>query len=230
MERWDEVLFNQGEVLVTDWTTRHHGLPPLAGQHMPEAVFMQRTPHKKHVNVVPNTTHLDPCTDPVLKNFLGTLGLQEDPTYGQLLFVGGGGLEAHLGLAVEDIRMMFSTPKPRVKQPPPMCRHHPTFIASGRQASNPWGPWRGGCAVEGRADGRGCPGAVGNRWVPAAGMACKRLAAAKLRADVPQRQACEERWMEHLLSLRVGGMVHVACCRTGNSRDCHMIVPSMRGA
>ena len=90
MERWDEVLLNQGEVLVMVSTARHHGLPAPAGQDMQGALFTQWTPDKKHVNVLPNTTHLDPPTDPLLKKFLGTLEQQEVPTYGQLLFVGGG--------------------------------------------------------------------------------------------------------------------------------------------
>ena len=48
---------------------------------------------------------------------------------GQLLL--GGGLEAHLGLAVEDLRDdVFNPPAPRAQAapPPPVCTHHPTFV------------------------------------------------------------------------------------------------------
>ena len=87
VESWEKVLLNQGEVLVVVNTARHHGLPPLAGQNMQRALFTQWTPDNKHVNVLPNTTHLDPPADPLLKKFFGPFGQQEVPTYGQLLFV-----------------------------------------------------------------------------------------------------------------------------------------------
>ena len=43
-ERWDEVLLQQGEVLVMVSTARHHGLPSPPGQQMQGALFTQWTP------------------------------------------------------------------------------------------------------------------------------------------------------------------------------------------
>ena len=60
VESWNEVLLNQGEVLVMVTTARHHGLPPPAPQYMQRALFTLWTPNKKHVNVLHNTTHHDP--------------------------------------------------------------------------------------------------------------------------------------------------------------------------
>ena len=97
VERWEEALLNQGEVLVMVRTARHHGLLTPAGQDMQGALFMQWTPDKKHVNVLPNTTHLDPPSDPLLKKILGTLDHQEVPTYGQLLLLGRGGVGGPYG-------------------------------------------------------------------------------------------------------------------------------------
>ena len=77
VERWDEVLLNQGVVLVMVSTARHHGFPPFDGQDMQGALITQWTPNKKHVDVLPKTTHLDPPIDPLLKKFLGTLEQQE---------------------------------------------------------------------------------------------------------------------------------------------------------
>ena len=40
MERWDEVLLNQGEILIMLSTTRHHGFsPPAPSQDMQGGVF-----------------------------------------------------------------------------------------------------------------------------------------------------------------------------------------------
>ena len=112
VERWEEVLLNQEEVLVMVSTDHHRGLPPPAGQDMQGAVFTQWTPDKKDLNMLPNTTHFDPPTVMPLKTILGIFGQQEIPKYGQVLFVRGGGLEAHLGLAVEDLRNHVFTPPP----------------------------------------------------------------------------------------------------------------------
>ena len=57
---------------------------------MQGALFTHWSPDKKHVNVLPNTTHLNPLTKPLLKKLLGTLHQQAVPTYGHLLFVWGG--------------------------------------------------------------------------------------------------------------------------------------------
>ena len=43
-ERWDEVLLEQGEVLVMVSTARHHGLPSPTGKKMQGALFTQWTP------------------------------------------------------------------------------------------------------------------------------------------------------------------------------------------
>ena len=43
-ERWDEVLLQQGEVLVLVSTARHHGLPCPPGQQMQGALFTQCNP------------------------------------------------------------------------------------------------------------------------------------------------------------------------------------------
>ena len=61
-ERWDEVLLEQGEVLVLVSTARHHGLPSPPGQQMQGALFTQWTPDRRISGVKPNTTHLDPPT------------------------------------------------------------------------------------------------------------------------------------------------------------------------
>ena len=67
VESWDEFLLNKGELLVMGSTTRHHVLPPPSDQHMQVALFTQWTPDEKHVNVLPNTTHVDPPNDLPLK-------------------------------------------------------------------------------------------------------------------------------------------------------------------
>ena len=62
----------------------HHGehrpapwSPTQPTQDMQGALFRQWTPDKKHVNVLPNTTHLEPPTNPLLKKFVGTLERQD---------------------------------------------------------------------------------------------------------------------------------------------------------
>ena len=72
-ERWDEVLLQQGEVLVMVSTARHHGLPSPPGQKMQGALFTQWTPNRRHSGVKPNTRHLDPPTPLELKECLGLL-------------------------------------------------------------------------------------------------------------------------------------------------------------
>ena len=47
-ERWDEVLLQQGKVLVLVRTARHHGLPSPPGQEMQGALFAQWTPGWRH--------------------------------------------------------------------------------------------------------------------------------------------------------------------------------------
>ena len=72
-EGWDEVLLEQGEVLVMVSTARHRGLPSPPGQTMQGALFTQLTPDRRHSGVKPNTTHLDPLTPLELKDCLGLL-------------------------------------------------------------------------------------------------------------------------------------------------------------
>ena len=143
------VLFNQGELVVMVSIACHHGLPPPGGQEMQGALFTQWTPDNKHVNVLPNTTHLDPPTDPPLKNFLGTLEQQEVCTYGQLLFVWGG-LEAHLGLAVEDLRDDVFNPPPTPGSSRPPRVHPPSHLLHPLGGGSPTlvGPWRGPYQLE----------------------------------------------------------------------------------
>ena len=71
MERWDEVLLDQGEVLIMVSTARHHAPPPRP-RHA-RGLVHSVDPDEKHANVLPNATHLDPPTDPLLKKILGTL-------------------------------------------------------------------------------------------------------------------------------------------------------------
>ena len=116
-ERWDEVLLEQGEVLVMVSTARHHGLPSPPGQKMQAALFTQRTPDRRHSGVKANMTHLD-C--------LGLLerGVGEDvPTFGQLLLLGVG-LEARVGLAIREVVDDVFSP-PEVQPGPLVCTHHP---------------------------------------------------------------------------------------------------------
>ena len=142
---------------------------------------------------------------------------------------GGAGLEAHLGLAVEDLRddVFYPPPQAPGEASPPVCPHHPTFVTRSAAGLHPV-PVHGGEVVLWRRPHhlklakaerrRGCPGAVGNRWVLAAGTVCLLLAATERVAAVPQREASDERRPEHPLPLRGRGMVCVASCRTQNSR------------
>ena len=85
-----------------------------------------------------------PPPDLLLKNFLGTVEQGEVPTYGQLFFFGAGGLEAHLELAVEDLRDdVFNPPDPPAQAIPPVCSHHPTFVTRSTAGLHPM-PVRGG--------------------------------------------------------------------------------------
>ena len=137
-ERWDEVLLEQGEVLVMVSTARHHGLPSPPGQKMQGALFTQWTPDGPHSGVKPNTTHPDPPTPLELKDCLGLLewGVGEDvPTFGQLLLLGVG-LEAGVGLASRDVvDDVFSPPK--VQPGPPVCTHHPLFLSRSAHGISP---------------------------------------------------------------------------------------------
>ena len=71
---WDEVLHNYGEVMVLGTTTRHQSLPTPVGQKMQAFFFTEWMPDKKHANVSPNATQLNPPTVPQLKNFGGIWG------------------------------------------------------------------------------------------------------------------------------------------------------------
>ena len=83
--------------------------PPPPCQDMQGALVTQWTPDKKHAKMLANAT-----------KFLGMLEQQQGPTYAPLFL--GGGLEAHLGLAVEDLRDDIFNPRParppRVHSPP----------------------------------------------------------------------------------------------------------------
>ena len=82
MQRWDKVLLKQGELLIMVSNIHHNGLLPPLRPRNAGALFMQWTPDRKPVNLLPNSTPLDLLSDPLLKNFLGTLEQQEVPTYG----------------------------------------------------------------------------------------------------------------------------------------------------
>ena len=106
-ERWEEVLLNQGEIHIMVSITHHRGLhPPLCSPSGPRTRSMQ---------VWCPTPPSSAPPDPLLKTFYTMLELRDIPTYGQLLSLGGGGgLEAHLGLAMEDIRDdVFNPPTAR---------------------------------------------------------------------------------------------------------------------
>ena len=138
-ERWDEVLLQQGEVLVMVSTPRHHGLPSPPGEQMQEALFMQWTPDRRHSGVKPNTTHLDPPHPLELKDCLDLIafgGEGEDvPTFGQLLLFGVG-LEARVGLANRDVVDNVFSP-PEVQPGPPVCTHHPLFVSRSAHGISP---------------------------------------------------------------------------------------------
>ena len=89
-ERWDEVLLEQGEVLVMVSTARHHGLPSPPGQKMQGALFTQWTPDRRHSGVKPNRTNLDPPHPP------GAQGLPRPAGMG----VGGGRAHVRASVAV----------------------------------------------------------------------------------------------------------------------------------
>ena len=137
-ERWDEVLLEEGEVLVMVSTARHHGLPSPPGQKMQGALLTQWTPDRRHSGVKPNTTHLDPPTPLELKDCLGLLewGVGEDvPTFRQLLLLGIG-LEARVGLASRDVVGDVFSP-PEVQPGPPVCTHHPLFLSRSAHGISP---------------------------------------------------------------------------------------------
>ena len=137
-ERWDEVLLEQGGVLVMVSTARHHGLPSPPGQKMQGALFTQWTPNRRRSGVQPNTTHPDPPTPLELKDCLGLLelGVGEDmPTFGQLLLLGVG-LVARVGLASRHVMDdVFSHPE--VQPGPPVCTHRPLFLSCSAHGISP---------------------------------------------------------------------------------------------
>ena len=125
--------------------------PPPPGEDMQGALFTQRSADKKDVNVLPNTTHLDPPTDRQLKKYLGTLDKQEVPTYRGLLFFGGGGLEANLGLPWRTMDDVFNPPKPEVQRATLCAPTTPPSSPARRHASTPCPSMAGrGCYSAGR--------------------------------------------------------------------------------
>ena len=101
---------------------------PPAGQDMQGALFTQWTTNKKHVSVLPNTTNLDPPLPPCSRNFWGPLTSKRSPHMANF-FLWGWGWRPIWGWPWRTFGTMFSTPpKPRVKQAPPVCPHHPTFV------------------------------------------------------------------------------------------------------
>ena len=154
-ERWDEVILQQGEVLVMVSTAENQGLPSPPGQRMQGALFTQWTPDRRHSAVKPNTTHLKPPTPLELKDCLGLLGWggegEEVPTFGQLLLLGVG-LEARVGLPTRTwwtkssapLRcsqaprcahtIPCSSPAPRTASPPSPCARERSSCGTGRKS------------------------------------------------------------------------------------------------
>ena len=128
-ERWDEVLFHPGQVLVLVSTAVHHGLPFPHGQGMQGALFAEWTRDRRHSGIKLNTKHLDPPLPLELKDCLGLLdgdGGEDVRTFGQLLL--GVRLEARVGLATRDMVDDVLSP-PELEQGPAVCTHHPLFLS-----------------------------------------------------------------------------------------------------
>ena len=137
-ERWDEVLLQQGKVLVLVSTARHHGGPCPPGQEMQGASFTQWTRDRRHSGVKLNTTHLDPSLPLELKDCLGLPdgeGGEDVATFGQLLLLGVA-LEARLGLATRDMVDDVFGP-PEVELGPPVRTHHPLFLTRSAHDISP---------------------------------------------------------------------------------------------
>ena len=97
---------------------------------MQGALFTQWTPDRRHSGVKPNTTHLDPPLPLELKECLGLLdreGVEDVPTFGQLLLLGVG-LEARVGPAALNMVDDVFIP-PEVEHGPPVGTHHPPFLS-----------------------------------------------------------------------------------------------------
>ena len=69
---------------------------------------------------------------------MGTLDHRNLPTYGQVFFPGAG-REAHLGLAVEDLRddVFNAAVVPTVDTGPLVCTHHPCFLTRSTAGLHP---------------------------------------------------------------------------------------------
>ena len=96
-------------------------------------------PDKKHVNVLPNTTHLDAPPDPLLQKFSGTLEQQEVLTLANSFLCGGGGWRPIRRWPSRTSGMVLSTPSPnpRVKQAPPCAPTNPPSSPARRRVSTP---------------------------------------------------------------------------------------------
>ena len=138
-ERWDDILPQQGDILVMVSTARHHWLSSSPGQQMQGALFTQWTPGRRHSGVKPNTTHLDPPTPLELKDCLGLLG-----------WGGGGEGRAHVRATVAVGCWIGSSggagrpgcggrrlQPPRGAARPPMCTHHPLFLSRSAHGISP---------------------------------------------------------------------------------------------
>ena len=66
-------------------------------------LFAFKTPDTKHVNVLPNATHLDPAHDPMLNTCCRDALAAGGPRVWLAPVFLGGGLEAHLAMTVEDL-------------------------------------------------------------------------------------------------------------------------------
>ena len=170
-------------------------------------------PDKKHANMLPNATHHDPPTHPLLKISWGRLSSTRSSRTAKSFFLGGG-LEGQLGLAVEDLRdnVFYPPPTPgtsrppRVHPPPHLChplRHPPPTRAGSWQEGAPLAGALPAAGCEGRADRRRCRGALSSDWVPITGTVCECPQAAERLTAVHELQAGDERGMGNSMSMRM---------------------------
>ena len=89
MHRWDEVLVNQGEVLIMVSTTRLHASPP--GPTNAGGPVHAMDPRHKAPKCGANAAYLELQNETKLKRFLGALDERHVSTLGQTVFMGLGG-------------------------------------------------------------------------------------------------------------------------------------------
>ena len=156
MDRWDEVLLNQAEILVIVSTTRHHGTPP--SQDMQGALFTLWTMQEAckfgaqcHLPQTPLTRFS--------RNFLGRFISVTSPRTANSF---GGGVGGPFGADREGPPGCCFHPP--AQEGPHMCGYHPTFATRSAADLHPmpvrgsesvlwWGPSQLGVAKDARTDG-----------------------------------------------------------------------------